>query len=170
MACESYSLTYWLIGSHSGSLLINRSGRLINFSYWLTGVNKASWLSRGVISAWARAARLGTNPIRRTRKRKLIHDTHRLRINFPFRWFHFSLRTWAAAALTWAEGEYTWAGGEHAGAEPEQAWASLSKPKQAWAEPEQSLSKPEQAWASLSKPEQSRSRAGVEPKQSLSRA
>jgi hypothetical protein len=26
-----------------------------------------------------------TNPIRHTRKRKLIHDTHRLRINVPFR-------------------------------------------------------------------------------------
>jgi len=43
-------------------------------------------------------------------------DTHRLRINFPFRWFRFSLRTWAAAALTWAEGERTWS-------EPEHAWA-----------------------------------------------
>jgi len=52
-------------------------------------------------------------------------DTHRLRINFPCRWFRFSLRTWATAALTWAEGEHTGA---------------------AWAEPEQSLSG---AWARL---------------------
>ena len=48
-------------------------------------------------------------------------NTIRLRINFPFRSFRSSLRTWAAAALTWAEGE-------HARAEPEQslsgAWTS----------------------------------------------
>jgi hypothetical protein len=37
----------------------------------------------------------------------------RFRINFPFRWFRFSLRTWAIAALTWAKGEYTWAEPEH---------------------------------------------------------
>jgi hypothetical protein len=57
-------------------------------------------------------------------------DTHRLSINFPFRWFRFSLRTWATAALT-----------ELSVSMPEQ---SLSKPEQslsrAWAEPEQSLS------------------------------
>jgi hypothetical protein len=46
-------------------------------------------------------------------------DAPWLRINFPFRWFCFSLRTWAAAALTWAKGEHTWAEGEHAWADPE---------------------------------------------------
>jgi hypothetical protein len=80
-------------------------------------------------------------------------NAHRLRINFPFRWFRLSLRTWVTAALTWAEGEHTWAEGEHAGAEPEQAWASLSrawaKPEQAWAEPEQSLSILSTPWVSL---------------------
>jgi hypothetical protein len=50
-------------------------------------------------------------------------NTHRLSINFLFRWFRFSLRTWATAALTWAEGEHTWAEGEHARAEPEHAGA-----------------------------------------------
>ncbi|KAH7386584.1 hypothetical protein BKA64DRAFT_147073 [Cadophora sp. MPI-SDFR-AT-0126] len=30
----------------------------------------------------------------------LLLNSHRLRINFPFRWFRFSLRTWATAALT----------------------------------------------------------------------
>lgn len=29
-----------------------------------------------------------------------IQDTFRLRINFPFHWFGFSLRTWATTALT----------------------------------------------------------------------
>ena len=56
-----------------------------------------------------------------------FQNTHRLRINFFFRWFRFSLRTWATAALTWAEGEHTWAEGEHAWTEPEHAWAYLSR-------------------------------------------
>jgi hypothetical protein len=40
MACESYSITYWSIGTHCGLRLINRSGRFLNFSYWPTGVNR----------------------------------------------------------------------------------------------------------------------------------
>jgi hypothetical protein len=72
-------------------------------------------------------ARLGFAPpfsVRQTLSHRAPHEwnwenTVRLRINFPFLWFHFGLRTWAAAALTWAEGEYTWAEGEQAWAEPE---------------------------------------------------
>jgi len=52
-------------------------------------------------------------------------NTHRLRINFPFRWFRFSLWTWATAALTWAKGE-------HAGAEPERRLTKPEHPEQ-WA-------------------------------------
>jgi hypothetical protein len=53
-------------------------------------------------------------------------NTPRLRINFPFRWFRFSLRTRATAALTWAKGE-------HAGVEPEQSWV---EPELSWPRPE----------------------------------
>ena len=54
-------------------------------------------------------------------------NADRLRINFFFRWFRFSLRMRATAALTWAEGEHTWAEGE-------------PRVSRAWAEPEQRLS------------------------------
>jgi hypothetical protein len=59
--------------------------------------------------------------MRRLREKVLIYNTYRLRINFPFRWFRFSLRTWATAALTWAEGEHAWA-------EPEQSLSILTTP------------------------------------------
>jgi hypothetical protein len=55
-------------------------------------------------------------------------NPHRPRINFPSRWFRFSLRTWATAVLTWAEGEHTWVEGEHAWTEPEQSLSILSTP------------------------------------------
>jgi hypothetical protein len=42
MACESYSLTYWSIGTHCGLRLTNRNGRFLNFSYWPTGVNRST--------------------------------------------------------------------------------------------------------------------------------
>jgi hypothetical protein len=45
-------------------------------------------------------------------------NTHRLGINFPFRWFRFSLRTWATAALTWAEGKQSLSMAEHAFSQP----------------------------------------------------
>ena len=35
--------------------------------------------------------------------------TSKVILNFFFRWFCFSVWTWAAAALTWAEGEHSWA-------------------------------------------------------------
>jgi hypothetical protein len=61
-------------------------------------------------------------------------NTPRLRTNFPFRWFRFSLWTWATTALTQAEGEHNWTEGEY-------AWVYLSR---GWAMREQSLSR---AWA-----------------------
>jgi hypothetical protein len=60
-------------------------------------------------------------------------DTYRLRINFPFRCFRFSLRTWATAALIWAEVSIP----EPRVSMPEQ---SLSMPKQSLSRLEQSLS------------------------------
>lgn len=56
----------------------------------------------------------------------IFENTHRLRINFPYRWFRFILRTWATAALIWAKGEHTGAKPEHTWAEPEQVFSHLA--------------------------------------------
>jgi hypothetical protein len=57
-----------------------------------------------------------------------LFNTYRLRINFPFRLFRFSLWTWATAALTWAEGKHTWAEGELC---LSSAWAEPRHPEHA---------------------------------------